>query len=196
MELRDVLQGMDPADENQWTATELPKLDYLSEVMGAKVTRKDVDACGKFVRPKAPEPIEPPSENPDRGRAELVVDNSPATAPDGIGKPVSLTDARDRHNTVKRTFGAAKDALVRASNDLDDWITHDAKANPQDFRTRNQAFLKRSLEIRRERAAKLAKVQAALGIDAKGSLAAPIDQALARRRQNDRPTLPVDYGRG
>lgn len=51
MELREVLSGMDSMDDEQWTAEGLPKLEYVSEQFGEKVSRKDImDVAPQFTR--------------------------------------------------------------------------------------------------------------------------------------------------
>lgn len=71
MDIREALSQLDSMNDDHWTGDNVPRLDVLSELVGRKVTRKEVfDAAPKFSRTSMEIPTEPTADSGAEGGGE------------------------------------------------------------------------------------------------------------------------------
>jgi len=80
MDIKEALAQLDTMDDDKWTEDGAPLVDAVSEIMGGKVTRKEItDAAPKFSRSNADlTPVEPEQEEPVVEET-VVEDDEPLT---------------------------------------------------------------------------------------------------------------------
>ena len=71
MDIREALSQLDSMNDDHWTGDNVPRLDVLSDLVGRKVTRKEVfDAAPKFSRSSMEIPTEPKADSGAEGEGE------------------------------------------------------------------------------------------------------------------------------
>lgn len=212
--LIDVLDELDTEDDAQWTAEGDPKLEVIGELLGRKVTRKEVkDAAPHFSRTnpqleaittEGDDNAEGNEEGQGEGRQEVLNAHNAIKG----GLDLHLEDEADAEAEAmkpesQRLDEAAQrvqlkiDQLIKERNRLHA-LASQAHARETKDRDRNQGtrdrmdYIRKQAEVRAARASEAQKIADLLGV--KGAVGAPsvIDQALRQRKPELGKTRP-DY---
>lgn len=212
--LIDVLDELDTEDDGHWTAEGDPKLEVVSELLGRKVTRKEVkEAAPHFTRTnpelasttnEGGDDAEGQGEGQGEGRQEVLT--ASAAIKDGLD--LHLEEGTDAESEAmkpesQRLDEAAQrvqlkiDQLIKERNRLHA-LASQAHARETKDRDRNQGtrdrmdYIRKQAEVRAARASEAQKIADLLGV--KGAVGAPsiIDQALRQRKPELGKTRP-DY---
>jgi hypothetical protein len=115
-EIHEALLGLEPGNNEHWTADGLPRLDAVENLLGASVTRKQVtNAAPDYNRGRAQSMVD---EAHDEDTAGPVDDNSDADAPEQGTNQLSFEDqAETDKNTADNADDPEADPLAEGSGD-------------------------------------------------------------------------------
>lgn len=190
--IRSVLVQLVVGEESHWTAEGLPRVDVISQLVGAAVTREQItDAAPLFTRqnpsldqPQAVEP-EPTAPAPQPAAPPRSTDEEQKAAHDGRNRWEAIAAEIGELQQQKGEIEGRITVLVREQARLQRFAPSDSY-DPKADQERRMAYIQSQHEMRAARAARISgMVEAA----AAGAKQAPIDAAMARKQA--RPNYPT-----
>lgn len=177
MTIADALKLLDPSNPDHWTTDGLPLVDAVRAAsgLGDEVSRQAItDAAPEFNREAAQSIPEQPEAKDD--------DTTPRPGDDLAAQ---LAELEKEVNELQEDLGRIQDeiqAKERAISKLRKILHHDR--TPQSDTLAQQAFIKKQIELRAERANRLVALK---GIDPKDlQVRSPIDRAIAQNNEASR----------
>lgn len=148
MDIKQALAQLDPANDSQWTSDGLPVIAVVSDLVGVKVTRKQItEAAPEFIRETASAPAVAAEQtaDDDGGETPAVVEQESAWEPQAADEPIDELAAAERAVAdAERALADAKRALDAAQRRRDKIILARERAGQNSNSSAIRAYIDRS----------------------------------------------------
>lgn len=129
--IKTALLALDPTNDAHWTSDDVPRLDVMKGLVGADVSRADIQAVSKSFNRKNPviEAEKPPEPTPGTQPAPAAQESQEQDAPDGISADMSDVDkaVEVEYEKAGQALIAARQRFKKAQEDMDEVIARREK---------------------------------------------------------------------